>query len=125
MSTLEIHSPPDLTRFLVRSVIFTYPWWSMVAPSQVRNHPSSDHLVVSFEPHHGNPRITQQPLTGRSRSAVSTHVCGLGGADADPAAAEVVVGRRCRCLTDGAEAASCPAECDESRLHASFGACRW
>src|SRR5439155_9247041 len=37
----EIHSPPDLMRSLVRSVICTYPSGSMDATSPVRNQPSA------------------------------------------------------------------------------------
>ena len=40
-STLEIHSPPDLMRSLVRSVIWMYPSASIVTTSPVRNQPSS------------------------------------------------------------------------------------
>ena len=40
-STLEIHSPPDLMRSLVRSVIWRYPSGSRVATSPVLNQPSS------------------------------------------------------------------------------------
>ena len=41
-STMElIHSPPDFTMSLVRSVISMTPWGSMVATSPVANQPSA------------------------------------------------------------------------------------
>ena len=46
-STELIHSPPDLIRSLVRSVIFMNPSASMVATSPVRSQPSSVHLSAS------------------------------------------------------------------------------
>ena len=46
-STELIHSPPDLIRSLVRSVIFMKPSASMVATSPVRSQPSSVHLSPS------------------------------------------------------------------------------
>ena len=46
-STELIHSPPDLIRSLVRSVIFMKPSASMVATSPVRSQPSPVHLSLN------------------------------------------------------------------------------
>jgi len=46
MSTEEIHSPPDLIRSLVRSVMTKYPSGDPMAMSPVSNHPSSVKLVA-------------------------------------------------------------------------------
>ena len=71
-STDEIHSPPDLIRSLVRSVMRTVPSASIAATSPVRSHPSS----VNFSSVTGTPwyePVMNGPRTWISPTDLASH----------------------------------------------------